>query len=66
MHTCLDYAIESKADFILFQESFITNNNIKGYSIIVICSPSLKKKCFTKYFFKSSNHENLGIHNILG
>ena len=28
MHTCLDYVIKSKADFILFQESFIINNNI--------------------------------------
>ena len=28
MHTCLDYAIESKADFILFQESFVAKDNI--------------------------------------
>ena len=35
MHTCLDYVIELKADFILFQEFFIINNNITiiSYSI---------------------------------
>ena len=27
IHTCLDYVIELKADFILFQESFIANDN---------------------------------------
>ena len=27
MHICLDYAIESKTDFILFQESYVANDN---------------------------------------
>ena len=32
MHTCLNYAIELKTDFILFQESFIARNNITTIS----------------------------------
>ena len=28
IHTCLDYAIELKTDFILFQEPFVARNNI--------------------------------------
>ena len=27
MHTCLDYAIKFKTDFILFQEFYIANDN---------------------------------------
>src|SRR5436190_9576762 len=32
MHTCLDYAIELKTDFILFQESFVARDNITTIS----------------------------------
>jgi len=28
MHTCLEYEIESKIDYILFQESWFAENNI--------------------------------------
>ena len=28
MHTCLKYRIESKIDYILFQESWFAENNI--------------------------------------
>ena len=35
MHTYLDYIIESKANFILFQEFFIINNNITTISYSV-------------------------------
>ena len=32
MHTCLDYAIELKIDFILFQESYVAKDNINTIS----------------------------------
>ena len=32
MHTCLDYAIEWKTDFILFQEPFVARDNITTIS----------------------------------
>ena len=32
MHTCLDYAIELKTDFILFQEPYVDNDNITTIS----------------------------------
>ena len=32
MHTCLEYGIESKIDYILFQESWLAENNITTIS----------------------------------
>ena len=32
MHTCLDYAIKLKTDFILFQESYVAKDNITTIS----------------------------------
>ena len=32
MHTCLNYAIELKTDFILFQEPYIAKDNITTIS----------------------------------
>ena len=32
MHTCLDYAIELKTDFILFQEPYVAKDNITTIS----------------------------------
>ena len=32
MYTCLDYAIELKTDFILFQEPFVARDNITTIS----------------------------------
>ena len=32
MHTCLDYAIESKTDFVLFQEPFVARDNVTTIS----------------------------------